>query len=233
MHIAATVAILITLLARAECRVGNDQDRRRLEHRKLQWAEAEVAIPQQYLIVLDDFSASEIDFDIYDYVNDWLGGDFGEAEVVLEYGTIYKGLVMKNVPLYTLKNIVEDERVAYVTEVSVVGRNSSESLSCTPCISHTLYLGRTSTYMRQSKSKVTLRGDWTVLIRCPFLSIKSFRTDRMDLVSKLTFWILVFGRHIVNSKDASPVATTLLQSRLQIAKMIVDMVHTSQVPLPV
>jgi subtilisin family serine protease len=125
MKIAAAVAILNALCwARSvESRVGNDQDRRRLEHRKLQWAPDEVAIPQQYLIVLNDFTAAENDFDINDYVNDWLGGDFGETEVMLEYGTIYKGLVMKNVQLYTLQKIVQDERVAYVTEVSVVGKS--------------------------------------------------------------------------------------------------------------
>jgi hypothetical protein len=91
-------------------------ERRLWVHRKLRYAEDDVAIFHQYLVVFEDFASSD---NLLDYVREWMDGEFGESEVVLEYGTIFKGLVMTNVPQYNLQNIVEDDRVAYVTEVSL------------------------------------------------------------------------------------------------------------------
>ena len=115
MRLFASSILLIFYVRAIDGRVGADISRqRRLQHRKLQWAPDEVAIPEQYIVVFKDnlFTADE---DL-DFVSEWVNA-WHETSIIYEYGSVFRGVVLAGVPLFTLKNMVEDERVAFVEQV--------------------------------------------------------------------------------------------------------------------
>ena len=117
MRLITSSIVFIFCVTAVNARLGYDiSSERRLQHRKLQWAPDEVAIPEQYIVVFKDnlFTANE---DL-DFVSEWVNA-WHETSVIYEYGSVFRGVVLTKVPLFTLKTMVEDERVAFVEQVSL------------------------------------------------------------------------------------------------------------------
>ena len=167
-----------------DARVGVS-DRRRLQHRKLQWAADEVAIENQYIVVFkdDQFDANEE----LDFVSEWVNNGWSETSVLQEFRSVYRGVVLTNLPLFTLKEVVEDDRVAWVEEVRLhydrdVLEHSicfhADSALCSARIKQCLRRGLGGLKNPSRLRRMILRpGDWIVSIRHLFLWTTAIHMD--------------------------------------------------------
>ena len=112
--VAYTALLVLCFDTLVEARIG----RRRLQHRKLYWADDDVAIQEQFLIVFDDNDTAQ---EVQDFLADW------RAQVLEEYdSSALRGAVVKVSSTNSLINILDDKRVALVQEVGrVIRRNLS------------------------------------------------------------------------------------------------------------
>ena len=114
--VACTLLVVLCLAAAVEGRIGESSGLRRLQHRKLQWAAEEVAIPDQYIVVFRDDMLSTTEAHIV--AMDWMTSARSETKVLYEYGSAVSGVVFSRLPTNTLEQILDDPRVAYIQQVS-------------------------------------------------------------------------------------------------------------------
>lgn len=89
------------------------QRRRKLLHRKLEWAPDHVAIADQYIVVFSDETTKE---DVDSMVNKWRAG--GGPRMTHRYDSALNAVVLKRVSHNLLRRILNEDRVAYIDEVS-------------------------------------------------------------------------------------------------------------------
>lgn len=94
---------------------GGRRGRRKLfQHRKLQWAADEDAIPDQYIIVFSPRSNPDTDDKL---IRTWLNNRLSGARVLDRFRMSLNAVVVKRISFPVLRLILQDSNVLYVEEV--------------------------------------------------------------------------------------------------------------------
>lgn len=102
------------LLERREKR--NFQNRRHLlQHRKLRWAEDDVAIPDQFIVVFTPETTKE---QVNRIVKKWwLNNGFIGTRLLQRYESSINGISIKRVSINILRLLLQNDHVMYIEEV--------------------------------------------------------------------------------------------------------------------
>ena len=112
---------LATVVWTAQARIGGlessgNRRRRKLEHRKLQYAPDEFAIPDQYIVVFED---NDTEDQIDGLLRGWLRNALTGSRVKDQFRSALKAVVINRVSINVLRLILSSKRVKLVEEVSV------------------------------------------------------------------------------------------------------------------
>jgi hypothetical protein len=111
-----TVLALALAAFSVDARIGDQSSRRRLQHRKLQWAEDDRAIKDQFIVIFGNDASEE---GTKEAVDKWVASNEA-TEVVFSYGSAYKGVVLKSLQFDSLLEVLDDSLVAFVEEVRML-----------------------------------------------------------------------------------------------------------------
>jgi hypothetical protein len=141
----------------ADRRGGKLKRRKLLQHRKLQWAADEYAIPDQYIIVFEDNDTEE---EVKGLIKTWLTRALTGSKVLYRFQDALKAVVIKRLSVNILSLILSDTRIKYVEEVSKIRDTQPLRIECHMSDTVHAHFNRMQWWLKQ-RLRPMRPGDWT------------------------------------------------------------------------